>query len=272
MTNRPAETAAVARRGLFTAALLLAALLIGAAGSDVLPPDEHEVLVLETSRGMLVRDDWLVPWFNGEPRLKKPPLSYWLTAATAAATGAQGQVLPWHGRVPSLLAGLALLAGLLAAGRRLYDDTTALTAGVLLAGSVGFYAYTHDARPDMLYAALCGLGLLAGTAGLAGVAPRPGRFVLAMWATYGLATLAKGPHIPLLLLLGTGLAQWRAGRPLRELAPGRGLLLLLAIAAPWWLALRWVLAGLADAGAAVGESQLAGTLLVPSLAHLWNGY
>jgi len=262
----------MARRGLFTAALLLAALLIGAAGSVVLPPDEHEVLVLETSRGMLVRNDWLVPWFNGQPRLKKPPLSYWLTAATAAVTGAQDQVLPWHGRIPSLLAGLALLAGLLAAGRHLYDDTTALTAGALLAGSVGFYAYTHDARPDMLYAALCGLGMLAGTVGLSGVSTRPGRWVLGMWAIYGLATLAKGPHIPLLLLLGTGLAQWRAGRSLRELAPARGVALLLVIAVPWWLALRWVLADMAGDGEAVGGSQLSGTLLVPSLAHLWNGY
>ena len=36
---------------------------------------------------MAERADWLVPYFNGEPRLTKPPLSYWATGGAAWIDG-----------------------------------------------------------------------------------------------------------------------------------------------------------------------------------------
>ncbi|MEQ8662318.1 MAG: hypothetical protein RLW62_15995, partial [Gammaproteobacteria bacterium] len=65
--------------------LLLLAALLGSVRLAVLPPDAHEVLVLRSVEEMAARGDWVVPYFNAEPRLNKPPLSYWLTALVAAA-------------------------------------------------------------------------------------------------------------------------------------------------------------------------------------------
>lgn len=42
--------------------------------------DANEAFYAQTPREMVSRSDWLVPYFNGKPRLNKPPLSYWVVA------------------------------------------------------------------------------------------------------------------------------------------------------------------------------------------------
>ena len=133
--------------------IVMLAMAIGSAGIASLPPDEHEILVLRTAHEMHERGDWIVPYFNGEPRLKKPPLSYWLTGMTAALAGADGAVVAWHGRVPSLLAGLLMTLLLVWSGHRFYSPSAALYATGLFVSSAGYFSYVHDARPDFLYAA-----------------------------------------------------------------------------------------------------------------------
>ena len=76
---------------------VLLALAVGLSGILVLPPDEHEVLVLRSTQEMLQRGDWVVPYFNGEPRLNKPPLNYWATGIVAGLSGSLESVQPWHG-------------------------------------------------------------------------------------------------------------------------------------------------------------------------------
>ena len=250
-------------------ALLLLASVIGGAGMASLPPDEHEVLVLRTATEMHARGDWLVPYFDGAPRLNKPPLSYWLTGATAVMSGAGGAIMPWHGRLPSLLAGLGMVAVIVLAGSRLYGARAASLGGLLFATSAAFYAYSHDARPDGLYAFWCSAGLAVGATALLGASARPRRALVLMWVCYALATLTKGPHIPALLLVGSGLWLKLERRQLAELMPGRGLALFCAIAAPWWIALRLALG---DGDSRVEDSQLAGSLLRPSYQHLLNAY
>src|SRR4051812_42051687 len=39
----------------------------------------HEGRVVATAREMLADGDWLIPHCNGQLRLRKPPLPYWLT-------------------------------------------------------------------------------------------------------------------------------------------------------------------------------------------------
>ncbi|MBI4462624.1 MAG: glycosyltransferase family 39 protein, partial [Acidobacteria bacterium] len=60
--------------------LLLLALPLFVALDDSSLWDANEAFYAQTPREMLARGDWLVPHFNGEPRLNKPPLSYWLVA------------------------------------------------------------------------------------------------------------------------------------------------------------------------------------------------
>src|SRR5215212_10913130 len=63
----------------------------------------QEARVLETAREMLGAPlrDWMIPHLNGQLRLEKPPLAYWL-AAWAFKVGGVSETA---GRVPFALAG-----------------------------------------------------------------------------------------------------------------------------------------------------------------------
>ncbi len=241
-------------------AVFLVGAVVALAGIARLPPDHHELFVLETAREMTRSGDWIVPRFEEEVRLTKPPLSYWLTGFTAAVDPTDhGAVEPWHGRMPSVLGGL-LLAGLtMFLGFQLFDRSTGVLAGLVLVTTIGFFEYTHSARPEMLYAALCTGGLAAFVSAWRASAPRRRRTAsLLMWGAFGLATLAEGPHLPLILLAafaGFLLSRRRGLRPvLAALRPGGGLLLYLALVLPWWILVTTTL----------GEGRIAATELAGS--------
>ncbi len=252
--------------------LVLAGLVAGI-GVSTLPLEGHEALVVQTAEEMHARGDSIVPYFNGAPRLVKPPLSYWAAGAAARLFGDPGRVEPWHGRLPSILAGLGLVGLAIALGRLFYDRATGILAGLLLGTSAGFFAYTHNARPDLLYAFFCAAGYTALAVGLrAAPGSLAGRlWAYAMWGAYGLATLTKGPQLPLMLLAGSGLHAglsrrgWRQG--LCDLRPLAGVAIFGALALPWWLLLHHRLGGTGLTG-----SQLSGTLLVPDFRAVLDPY
>ena len=91
---------------LFIAGLCVAVVTLELVIGRTLPLDDHEAFVVQTAQEMRARDDWLVPYFNSQPRLSKPPMNYWLTGFVAYLCGNPGRFEPWFGRLPSLLAGL----------------------------------------------------------------------------------------------------------------------------------------------------------------------
>jgi len=237
---------------------------------DRYPLESHEIFVAQTAREMAARGDWLVPRFNGEPRLTKPPLSYWLTGLFAWLDGKPVNAL--HARLPSALAGVGLVALTLLLGRRLLGHRGALLAGLILTASTGFLQYTHNARPEMLYAFCCGIGITALTADWQAEGAPWRRRLLAhlAWFGFALATLTKGPHLPAMLLVGFAgfLARERVGwrRAWAILQPLTGLLLL-ALTLPWWWLLRQQLGD-----QSLATSQLTGKLLRPDWVQLLNPY
>lgn len=254
--------------------IALLALWVAAAGTSHIPLNGHEVYVAETAREMQVRGDWLIPYFNGELRLNKPPINYWLTGAVAWLAGQQ-EIQDWHARAVSALAatGLALLT--LTLGRWLYSDRrVGLLGSLLLISSLGFFTFSHDARPDMLYAWFCSAGYtalaIAWRRQQAGQSTRLPCY--AMWLAFALATLTKGPHLPAILLVAAAgffhrrqRLSWRAIAGL--LRPVGGLLLLAFIAGPWWWYLR------RHVGAdSLSHSQLGGALLTIDWRQLLNPY
>jgi len=255
-------------------ALLFAlALVVALPGIDRIPLDSHEIFVAQTTREMSARGDWLVPYFNGMPRLNKPPMNYWLTGIVAAGAGSLPEVAPVHARLVSVGAGLGLLALTLWLGARLYDRATALIAALVLVSSAGFFSFTHDARPDLLYAFFTSALLAAGIAALRGIddATQGRAAVYAMWGSFALATLTKGPHMPALALLGLTVnaalttrrprAVWHALRPLH------GCVIVALPALAWWGWLR-----LQVDAETLGNSQLAGSLLAPAWSRLGPYY
>ena len=262
-----------ARRGrigdrcFYAAVLLLLACgaIVGLAGINAAPLDAHESFVVETAREMSERGNWIVPYFDYRLRLNKPPLSYWATGLVAWVAGDLPEIEPWHARVPSFVAGLGLALLTLYIGLRLYGRTVAVLATALLVTCSGFFSYTHDARSDMMYAfwvtAMFAAFVSIMGARQAGAPDRYWRSAL-MWACFGVAVLAKGPHLPLLILVAQVLYlardRCRAAEIYRIVRPVSGIVLMLAIALPWWLAL----AGQVGLDT-VRHSQLGGALLRP---------
>lgn len=221
------------------ALLLLLAGFIVTSGMATLPMDGHEAFVVQTTHEMQARNDWVVPWFNDEPRLHKPPLNYWLTGAIAWAAGALDHIEAWHGRLVSALAGLAMAIVTFFAANMLYGRRVAVLSALFIATSLGFFNYSHDARPDMLYAALCAAGYVAFISGWKAPGNRMQTCsVMLMWAAYALATLSKGPHIPAMYLVASLVfCRWLRipGREtLRLFRPVTGLVVYAAITLPWW--------------------------------------
>lgn len=217
--------------GLLACWLLLLAL---AAVRPLALPDEGRYA--EISRWMLVSGDWLVPRLDGLPFFHKPPLLHWLQAGAMALLG----VHPWVVRlVPALAAGL-MLAGLLAAARRLAGEGIARRAAWMLAASAGFLLGGQYANHDMLVAAWIASAIWCFALAFlqADAAGRPH----AGWARAGFAACALGvmtKGLIGLLLPGLVLLLWigatRRWRQLPRLPWAGGLALFAAIAVPWFV-------------------------------------
>lgn len=254
------------------AVLLISVLGLATAGRGMndIPLESHEIYVAQTAENMLESGDWLVPRLNGEYRLTKPPLSYWLVAGAAAARG-HTQVGPAVARLPSVLAlvGIALLAAWI--GTRLFDSRTGWLAGLLCVASFSAFKYGHNARPDMLYA-FWTTAVLAVWLGLRQVPPYAARYrAWAMWGLFALATLTKGPQAPAIMLGGAvvydGLvgSGWRAvWQRLHVLA---GLAIVAAIVVPWYVLLR-----AAIGATTLADSQVSGALLSVDITRVFSPF
>jgi len=212
---------------------------------DNLPLDAHEALVARTAEEMAQQGDWLVPQFNGEPRLQKPPLAYWAVMATDMLMGDRGNISDWEARVPSIIGGVVLVMATALLGAQMVGRRTGWLAGLLVASSSGYLSYTHSARPEMLYAALCTTGLLLfatawRTMTIDEANVRRARWLAwSGWLMMGLAILAKGPQLPVLIMAGWMIGLWATGqRGLigRAVRPGSGALLAVAVSSWWYVA------------------------------------
>jgi 4-amino-4-deoxy-L-arabinose transferase-like glycosyltransferase len=215
-----------------TALALLAVVLLTLRLGTVPLLSENEGRRAAVIATMHASGDLLLPHLNGEVYIDKPPLHYWLGTAVAAL---RGQADEWAVRVPSALAGLALLAGLFAVVRRQTDAPGAAPFAVLaLLANVSFSMFARRAEIDLLFAALAGGAWLAASHFL--LADPRRRWLDLAYALLGLALLTKGPVALLFFpapLLGYA-AVARDRRALAVLGHWRGWLLALALALPWY--------------------------------------
>lgn len=231
------------RIALLVLALVAAAIAFPGAGAER-PLDAHEAYVARTATEMRRRGDWILPYFNGEPRLQKPPMSYWLAMGVHAAAGgdAQSTVTEREARTPSMLAGIGLvLATCLLAWIVFEDYASGLFAGAICATSNAFVVWTHSAQPEMLYAFFCAVEVLGFVLAVRS-RERSGRTLACSalgWLGFALAVLSKGPLLPSFLLVGTAIALARQGGRktlLTVLRPLLGIAIVAAVCAPWIVA------------------------------------
>jgi 4-amino-4-deoxy-L-arabinose transferase-like glycosyltransferase len=167
-------------------------------------------------RAMAESGDWITPRLYGAPWLEKPPLLYWMIASGWTL----GLSDEWAARLPVALSTLAFFALFWWCLRREYGEEIATASTGILATCGGWLLYSHVAVTDIPLSVTYGAAMMLAWRGrlrLAGIC-------------LGLAVLAKA-LVPLALALP--LLWWLRGRWRALAVP---LLLMLAVAAPWYIA------------------------------------
>ncbi len=197
----------------------------------------NEGLYAETAREMLETGERIIPRANGVIYLEKPPLLYWSSAFSMSLLGQSALAA----RLPSALAALATAWVLVAAGRRLGPKGAGLFAGVVFATSMGLVVVARQVLFDSLLTLWITVALAAfwfATSPEEDL-PRRRRALLAIgYAALALAVLTKGLvglALPA-LVVGSYAVLARDFARLRRAWSPLGLVVFLAVAAPWHVA------------------------------------
>lgn len=231
----PATSSALSRRAWSAiAAIVAVAWFAGLDARRLQHADEGRYA--EIAREMAVSGDWVTPRLNDLKYFEKPPLQYWLGAATFDALG----VDEWTARLPVALAGLLAVVAVGFTGARLAGADAGAFAALVLAGSVWHSGLAHLLTLDsvlsfLLTLALCAF-LLAQRPALSPSAQR--NWMLVAYAAAAGATLTKG--LVALVIPGAALVLYSAVTrdtgPWRRLHALPGVPLYLALTAPWFFA------------------------------------
>ncbi len=203
---------------------------IGLGFAPLANPDEGRYA--EVPREMLATGDFVTPRLDGIKYFEKPPLTYWLVAASLKIFG-PGEAAARA--IPAVFAALGVLLTY-AAGRALAGRDAGWWAAIIQATAFLYFIHARILLTDMVVSVLICATLYCF---IFGVREPPGRrrqlLFHGLYAGAALATLAKGligfllPGAVMffwLLLLN----QWRRLRPFYL---PTGLLLFAVIAAPW---------------------------------------
>ena len=215
-------------------ALLMGLLFLGTRG--LMEPDEGRYA--ECAREMLVSGNFVTPTLGGEPHFAKPPLTYWLIAASMTALGRTEAAV----RLPTAVAYAATVMLVAWFGTALWGRRTGLVAGIVYATFVTTFAAANIVTPDTPLALWEALALFSFWRGFTARTPTE-RWVwpAVTGAAFGLAMLTKGPpgllFLPAMLLFRRLPAGRRPGAaPVISLA---GVFLFCAIGLSWYLYSVW---------------------------------
>ena len=181
--------------------------------------------------------DGLVPTLNGLPFFHKPPLLYWLDMAAMKVLGVQ----VWAARVGPALGAFALGASLYVHLKHWHGTRVATAALTLLATMPFLFVGGQYVNHDMGVAGCITVAILAAVRGLDTAAPHHRGWLMQAWLFCGLGVLAKGLIglvLPGLVVLPWLLAQGRWREVLKLLHP-YGLLVFVAVVAPWMVNMQW---------------------------------
>ncbi|RSL16103.1 dolichyl-phosphate-mannose-protein mannosyltransferase [Edaphobacter aggregans] len=222
------------------------------------PPllDDADGTHANAARHMALTGDLVTLHVNGIRYLEKAPLPYWLDALSFRIFGFNTFAAHLPQAIGVLL--LALLGFHWAS--KAFGPRTAFYTGLAILTSAGVFLFTRIYIPEVLLSlflctALYTLLQSLNSSKIEGVLTEPeprahNLYPYLMWTALALAVLTKG-LVALVFFFGTAiiyLALTGEYRNLRKLKPLTGLLLFLAIAAPWH-----ILAGLRNTGGMNGH-------------------
>jgi len=186
----------------------------------------------QIAREMLGRHDWVTPVLNGVPWLEKPVLYYWSAMVSYSIFG----VSDWAARFPSAVFATVMVFSAYVFMRR-FRPGSQLDTALILASIAGTIGFAHAASTDMPLTATLTIALLAWYAWYETRSKLP---LAAAYIFLALATLAKGPVAPFLavIIVIPFLLLRRDHTALRQTFWIPGLLLYLAVALPWYIAVQ----------------------------------
>lgn len=181
--------------------LLGIVLFLPAIWSETGPTEKDEFLLsFRTPMEMHERGEWLTPWLDGEPRLRKPPLLYWAILLTYKTFGTH----LWCARIWGVLAGAGMGVCACLFAREL-SRSDGLLAGLLTLGSIGVAIEARQAMLDLPLGLFTGLAVLFWIRWLR---REQWRDVLSSAIMVGLSFLIKGPVGWFFFLSGAVTSLW----------------------------------------------------------------
>ncbi|MDA0814324.1 MAG: glycosyltransferase family 39 protein, partial [Verrucomicrobia bacterium] len=184
------------------AALLWAAIFLPGLGDPELKGEEGRRIL--PARTMLRTGEWIVPFSEGKPYNRKPPMINWAIAASFKITGIENE---WTARLPSVLAILAATLVILWSSRGIVTANGALVAALSFLACVAQVDKGRLAEIEALYVALTAIAM-AMWLRLWHKEANPWLTYTVPWFFLGLAMLTKGP-VHLLFVYGIVIATLR---------------------------------------------------------------
>jgi 4-amino-4-deoxy-L-arabinose transferase-like glycosyltransferase len=203
--------------------------------------DRDEPRFAEASREMIERGDYIVPHFNNQLRLDKPPLAYWAQVASYRIFGEND----FAARFPSAIAAAFVALSILVWGRRIGGDGVGWWAAIIFTLSLQTFIHAKAAVADMWLvlfvttAHWAGYELLFGKRSTSNVQrPTLNSETLGWWLCFyvalALGFLAKGPIAFTPLLTIAAVRYFARDVDLaKRFKFVRGILVMLAIVALW---------------------------------------
>ena len=196
----------------------------------LLGPDEPRYSAI--AREMLMTGDYITPRLYGASWFEKPVLMYWLAAAGYKLFGLNEA----GARFPSALGATICVFFIYWGGRKLWDRATGFLAALILATSIGSFAFARAASMDMLLTTCLTMALVFFLVAFNDPTPWRRIWFYGFYASLGLGILAKGPVAALLPALSLAAFTLLRGRwdDWKTWYP-KGLWITAAVAAPWYL-------------------------------------
>jgi 4-amino-4-deoxy-L-arabinose transferase-like glycosyltransferase len=242
-------TASHLRAGVF---LLLCGLLLFLPGFFNIPPiDRDEARFAQATKQMVETADFVDIRFQDDVRYKKPVGIYWLQSAaveTAAALGLpRAQLRIWLYRIPSLIGAIGAVLLTYWAALAFVTRRGAVLAALLMCSSVLLGVEARLAKTDamLLLTVVAAMGALARVylSWQRGEDPEhpPWAWPAVFWTALAGGILLKGPLI--LMFVGLTIVTLaildRAANWIWRLRPVWGLMWMLVLVLPWFVAIFW---------------------------------
>jgi len=196
--------------------------------------DANEAYYVDTPAHMVRTGDYVTPVFNGLTRLNKPVLSYWIVAGLYRLFGISVTVE----RLGIALGALGIVLSAFALGWAVRSTRTAVLSALVVATAPRVLMWARRIFIDVYIT--CFMSMALACFALAWRDPARRRlWLLLMYVGMGLGVLTKGPVAVFFPAVAGAIwltveHRWREWR---SLAPATGILIILAIVLPWYVAL-----------------------------------